>query len=346
VEERRRDRRHGVVPRPDRPLRRAAGRRAPVEEWQKYVRRAGSAEGFSARAFFKRELRAAIEALHANPRANPARVAAAFSLDGCVAKFFGLSTGLDETGPTASGRGSRPTPPSRPPAGAEEHWLLTDDPPLKGQLDRIRDGGIVDFKTGEPGPGHTDQLHFYATLWWVKFGTAPTLLQLRYPNEVVHIPVPTPGELQSFASSIAREIEEARIAITAGPPPARPDAERCRYCPVRQFCDDFWVSDATRPLRASPETGDGSPAGVFRDVQVTSMPDGWKPGSACAGACQADGLGGVSLKLAAPLCPSSSSPKSVAARVLQARVVADGKGAMSVTSTQATEVFWVPNPSS
>lgn len=313
-----------------------------IQEWQRAARRPGGPAAFSPRAFVTRELKALLGELKGNPRVDLGKVAAAVSVDVCLAKFFALTERLPSDSPIVAG-GTQPVGlTSRPPGSAEEHWLVTDRPPLKGQLDRIRGGCICDFKTGEPGPGHADQLRFYATLWWVRFGTPPARLELRYPSGVLQIPVPAPGELEAWAEELALEIDRAEAELAAGHAEARPDPEWCRYCPVRHLCDGYWSSVSTRPLREP----DGRPPDEVQtasvcDVRITQLPDGWKPGHPCAGLCQADVLGEVSVKLASVLCPSPLTNLPTEARILRARVTNDGAGGLVVTNTIGTEVFWV-----
>jgi hypothetical protein len=98
---------------------------------------------------------------------------------------------------------------------------------LKGKIDLLiisEDCDIViDFKTGEPDPGHKTQLELYALLWSQdeRNGkqTAPEL-RIVYPGHEMNWDPPDLATLQAAASSVAAAVAENDELLTATPPPA------------------------------------------------------------------------------------------------------------------------------
>ena len=120
--------------------------------------------------------------------------------------------------------------------------------PFAGILDLVRlsnkDITIVDFKTGAPKASHKDQLLYYAVLWWRSTGDAPSAIEVRYPGLAESTNIKQ-EQLQEAEKSLSKRIEEFRLQLHSFPAPARV-GEHCRYCDVRQFCDDYWLSVLTQ----------------------------------------------------------------------------------------------------
>lgn len=104
---------------------------------------------------------------------------------------------------------------------------------------------ITDFKTGEPDDEHAFQLRVYATLWNQDSGLNPnarlaTQLVLAYQHADVTVAVPKSEEIPAIASELTARGAAARNAVKVYPPEAKPSAEVCRYCGVRQLCETYW----------------------------------------------------------------------------------------------------------
>jgi PD-(D/E)XK nuclease superfamily len=318
-----------------------------VEAWAKAIRR-GENPG-SMRLRFKLAIREAISALKNNARVDPARVAAAVSLDACVAKAYDFTRDLELLASylqTPSGGGEKvvqeaPSGAEGAPSGAEEFWITVDDPPLRGQLDRVRNGVITDYKTGAPDAAHAKQVFFYAVLWWLKYSEVPQRLELRYPATVLSVPVPGPDELDEAAAALRAEIEDASGIFQSGRPAARPDTERCRYCPVRQLCDEYWKSPFTAELRLGGEAGlsQTHDTNKFGDVQLNQIQTDRRADGALFGEALADEIGTVRLRIGAHLCPAAT--ETIArARILAVKMIAED-GGLVITTTTGTEAFWL-----
>ena len=229
-----------------------------------------------------------------------------------------------------------------PPGFAEEYAIEVDDPPLQGRIDQVRDGVLVDFKTGDPeteqATKHERQLGFYAVLWWLRFGRPPTGLELRYSTQTRSLAVHAVGNLAAETAQLRQELQEANRMLTQPPPEAKPDAERCRWCPVRQLCAEFWTAPQTASLRLlDASVAEGVP--VFRDVRLTRLPTGWEPGRPLIGKATAVDLGDVEIVIPASRCPTVDMPVPVRARILGA-VLTRGPTNWTLRIGAASEVFW------
>jgi len=180
-----------------------------------------------------------------------------------AAKFVGRrATGVKRSG---SGRG---------PAVRSELWIETESPPLCGRLDAVRSGRIVEFKTPDPDEAHEEQMRFYALLWWLKYGVAPSALEVIYPRKAtcITVGVPSVEALASLRDLVAQDIASIGECLASGEAEARPGNQQCPSCSVRQHCDAFWVSDETRGLRAPLHDSPAQGLAVWADVSLTSLP--------------------------------------------------------------------------
>lgn len=61
-----------------------------------------------------------------------------------------------------------------------------------------------------------------------------------YADGSVEMLVPTVSDLDKFEQSIHSQIDVARVVVDTRPPVARPSAEACPHCSVRQLCPVYW----------------------------------------------------------------------------------------------------------
>jgi hypothetical protein len=316
---------------------------AALEEWRKSLRRGDSEPRFDARRFIKQAFRVMLNGdVGRNPRINRGRLEAAFSLDDCVRQVFALAEWLGSS-PTA---GARPEAAEGagggPPTHAEELWVEVEHPPICGRIDRVRDRKLIDYKTSEPDlPGHGDQLRFYAALWWLRFGTPPAGMEIRYPDGTHVLQVPEPSELSVGVESLRHELASIGSALAAPPPHANPGVETCRHCAVRQLCPDYWAAASTRPHRGLPTDAARSAeaAPPFRDIRLTALPAHWEPGKALHGAAQLDGGTTVELTIPVAQCPAAGCERPTGATVLNALLMKSDDG-WRAKLTPTSEVFW------
>ena len=119
---------------------------------------------------------------------------------------------------------------------------------------------IRDFKTGEPDPGHCLQLRVYAWLW-ARDKTANPLgrladeLIITYTESDVHESPPTREELDSMDKEFKYRTAVAIETLNQSPPPARPNAGNCRFCGVRQLCNEYWAVNSRDAQLRLPERG-------------------------------------------------------------------------------------------
>jgi hypothetical protein len=105
---------------------------------------------------------------------------------------------------------------------------------------------ITDFKTGAADEAHKFQVRVYAVLWRLDdelnpLGRVADRLVLVYESQDVEVPPPSQEEIDDLGRDLLARRKASEVALTARPPAARPDAETCRYCGVRQLCDAYWA---------------------------------------------------------------------------------------------------------
>lgn len=130
--------------------------------------------------------------------------------------------------------------------GLSEVALQIPELNFGGVIDRVqvgKDGGteILEFKTGTSRASHTRQVHRYGVLWWVATGDVPARLSLVYEDTQQSYDV-TVGKLAEWKHTLAEDIGAAIETAAGRPAVARPDPERCRYCPARGRCDEGWAA--------------------------------------------------------------------------------------------------------
>jgi hypothetical protein len=125
---------------------------------------------------------------------------------------------------------------------------------------------ITDFKTGAPDEAHKFQVQVYALLWALDDELNPTgrladRLVVAYEGGDVEVAPLQADQLTEFENGLVERRAAAEAAVSVHPPEARPSADNCRYCGVRQICDEYWASDIHRAVDSGWETG-------FCDVEL------------------------------------------------------------------------------
>lgn len=120
----------------------------------------------------------------------------------------------------------------------------------KGKIDLLVLGDdaceITDFKTGAADEAHKFQVRVYAVLWRLDDELNPSgrvvdRLVLAYESQDVEVAPPSQQEIDDLGHDLLARRRVSEAALAARPPAARPAAETCRYCGVRQLCDAYWA---------------------------------------------------------------------------------------------------------
>jgi hypothetical protein len=119
---------------------------------------------------------------------------------------------------------------------------------------------ITDFKTGAADEAHKFQIRAYAVMWRLDDELNPTgravdQLVLAYESHDVEVSPLSQPEIDNFARDLVERRATSTEALRACPPVARPSADTCRYCNVRQLCDAYW-SGATQAVSDDGHFGD------------------------------------------------------------------------------------------
>ncbi len=203
--------------------------------------------------------------------------------------------------------------------------------------------GITDFKTGAPDDGHQFQIRVYALLWSRDAELNPTRrradrLVLAYEAGEVEASAPSDAELDAIERNIVARGEAARQAVSQSPPEARPSADNCRYCGVRQLCSEYWTAKAQQKI--AEQAGDAR----FGDAEVTITgrhgPSSWD--------ARVELSRNLPPGMPAVFRTSSSSELQVGARlrVVDAAIVLDGEDQAEpavITLGKLSEAYAVAN---
>ncbi len=184
-----------------------------------------------------------------------------------------------------AGPGTRPTERTRTPVRHGVHPELELRAPKigwRGKADIVVVSPdiceIIDFKTGAQDDAHGFQLRVYALLWARDGELNPSAarvgkLTLSYRTGDVEVDPPSSAELDALERDLVARREAAMKAVSAQPPEARPSAETCRYCAVRQLCEVYWQpTTERRPSGTNEET-------PFMDLEISLVgrhgPSSW-----------------------------------------------------------------------
>lgn len=135
--------------------------------------------------------------------------------------------------------------------------LRPSDFPWRGIVDQIKINGdnvaISDYKTGQPDASHRDQLELYALLWREDASKNPTRTRARSlrvlytgSGRAEEFPAPTEEELDELKRRLNKGVAEVTKSIESAPAPAKPSADACRFCSVRQLCPEYWQGNVER----------------------------------------------------------------------------------------------------
>jgi hypothetical protein len=113
---------------------------------------------------------------------------------------------------------------------------------VKGVIDLLigtsETKAVVDWKTGNPGYGHRDDLMLYAFLDCVRSGTAPRKVATAYVDSGgLDVWQFTVGDAEHMGDRI---IEAATVIsqIEDGREPTTSPSAACRWCPLKDTCED------------------------------------------------------------------------------------------------------------
>lgn len=335
---------------------------------------------FPVRAVVQRLRRDALARLADNPRVNFPVIERSLAVDACVDEFKRLvirtfaadepgTAKLDAQMPSAAAiaaprrmdrrsgarslhldqLGSAPLPIVLP-----EVYIEIADPPIRGIIDLVivnPDGDtLIEFKTGAPRPEHRAQLDVYAAMWWIRTLRPIRQRRILYSDDTTdEIGAASVMELESQRLALRSRVANVRSLLKDSPPLARPSAEGCTHCGVRQLCEAYWNAHETADLRWD--------VSAIRDVPDDAVIEGWHDLELHLGTVTATGNHllihapygkGALLSAEAPLqfalnLPGKFYPGDVHAET-QIRLLNVGlrrKGSvLHITMTQLSEVFW------
>lgn len=131
---------------------------------------------------------------------------------------------------------------------------------------------IIDFKTGDAKPEHEFQTRVYSLLWARDAELNPharlvdRLVLSYFESEIEVTPLKT-SEMDDFEKDLMTRTENALSLVRQEPPPAYPSVLNCRFCPVRQICDEYWTATTQKQLKAERL----AEAGVYPNITLIDI---------------------------------------------------------------------------
>jgi CRISPR/Cas system-associated exonuclease Cas4 (RecB family) len=122
---------------------------------------------------------------------------------------------------------------------------------IMGRIDllTIKDGEceIRDFKSGDVEAGHAEQLRFYALIWTRETELNPlnvpvSRMVLSYPSHDIEIIPPNSQDFEELALVTTNRISNVELQLGRKSPNAVPSPTACRFCNVRQLCNEYWAA--------------------------------------------------------------------------------------------------------
>lgn len=153
---------------------------------------------------------------------------------------------------TSAGGDSSGQAPKRLPATSGtylEREVRAEELRLMGRIDLLvvddSDVAVIDFKTGDEDPGHTEQVRLYALLWHLDEQTNPdsrpaTKLELAYPSHTRSVEPPDSAALEALHAGMVERIAAADEVTVDASPAATPSREGCQFCQVKHLCETYW----------------------------------------------------------------------------------------------------------
>jgi hypothetical protein len=164
-----------------------------------------------------------------------------------------------------------------------EVGLHAPDLRFHGRADLItidEDGCVItDFKSGAPNPRHAEQVRAYAVLWYRDGGRNPyglgvSRLVIAYSDHDETFDGPSSSELDRIASDLTARIADAEAELEERPPPAMPAADVCKFCEVRQLCDEYW-SAPDSVFSSPPSSGRPTATDIEGVIGSRNGPRSW-----------------------------------------------------------------------
>lgn len=153
--------------------------------------------------------------------------------------------------------------------------------------------------------------------------------------------MPDTAEVLDVVQAIVSELAAITTALRTPPPPARPDVVRCKLCPVRQLCAEYWHATETQILRTLSGAGQGSDSSPpIRDIELIHFPNDWAPGKPLSAIAEGTAIGPVNVTLPRTFCPDEGSPRPAGARLLGVLLLPQPDG-LHARLISGTEVFWI-----
>ena len=214
----------------------------------------------------------------------------------------------------------------------------TNNPPLIGVIDKYSNSIITDYKTGNKDEDkHKEQAYFYSYLLHLK-NKPIDKVKILYSNKEELIFDINEEILIKKKEKINLQLSKIDNYFNSNFP-AKPSIETCRFCNVKQMCDQYWIENNKNNIDFIDEDGLNI-TNIYRDVEISELTYENEDINLIGiiGTGKTKEFGNVNIKISKKFITFVSKPNK--ARILNAKIINKSNG-ISIEVNRVSEVFWL-----
>lgn len=214
----------------------------------------------------------------------------------------------------------------------------TEDPPLIGVIDKYSNSIITDYKTGNKDEDkHKEQAYFYSYLLYLN-NKPIDKVKVLYSNKEELIFDINEEILNKQKEKINLQLSKIDNYFNSNFP-AKPSTEACRFCNVKQMCDQYWIENNENNIDFIDQEG-LSIINIYRDVEISELIYENEDINLIGiiGTGKTKEFGNVNIKISKKFITFVSKPNK--ARILNAKII-NKSNKISIEVNRVSEVFWL-----
>ena len=214
----------------------------------------------------------------------------------------------------------------------------SDDPPLIGVIDKYSNSVVTDYKTGQKDEEkHKDQVFFYSYLLHIN-NKPVKKAEIKYSNKE-QLSFDIDEEiLNAQKDKINEQLNQINDYFNSDFP-AKPEKDTCKFCYVKQMCEDYWRVQNDSTINFIDENGLELEI-IYNDIEVFDLPieDENVNTIGMIGIAKTKTLGDVNIQIPKKFLTFNSQPDK--ARILNAKIT-NKNNRKFIEAIKSSEVFWL-----